>query len=224
MIPTLHSTHAAAASCSGRSGVSPVLGARRSPLRCLATSASSPRDEANTTVTSRRGALIVAIAAASVVPTGAALALRDGAPLEIEPIEPFSLEDFTSEAGWTETGSGLLWKVEREGTGDTKKGIFEAVDHFQPFPFVTVNYTAYTPDGKGFASTFASRRTWSYQAGVRQEIQDEDGAVMSMRVGEQRRFVAPLDLAFKRKAFGQDVPQRREALLFDVELLVLQPY
>ena len=44
------------------------------------------------------------------------------------------------------------------------------------------------------------------QVGVRQELQDEEGAVMGMRVGERRRFAVPLDLAFKRKAFGQPVP------------------
>lgn len=44
------------------------------------------------------------------------------------------------------------------------------------------------------------------QVGVRQELQDEAGAVMGMRVGERRRFAVPQELAFKRKAFGQPVP------------------
>eukprot|EP00955_Chlamydomonas_euryale_P038947 351254-Chlamydomonas_euryale.AAC.3 len=43
-------------------------------------------------------------------------------------------------------------------------------------------------------------------------------------VGERRQFVVPAELSFKRKAFGQPVPQKRDALLFDVELLVIQPY
>ncbi len=59
---------------------------------------------------------------------------------------------------------------------------------------------------------------------MRQELQDEDGAVMSMRVGERRRFAVPADLAFKRKAFGTPVPQKQELLLFDVELLDITPY
>jgi len=151
-------------------------------------------------------------------------AVQDGAPLPIDPIEPFSLDDFSPEAGWTESGSGVLFKILKPGEGDTKKGIFDTVDHFQPFPFVTVNFSAYTPDGKGFASTYASRRAYGYQAGVRQELQDEDGAVMNMKVGERRQFVVPAELSFKRKAFGQPVPQKRDALLFDVELLVIQPY
>ena len=47
---------------------------------------------------------------------------------------------------------------------------------------------------------------------------------LTCQVGERRRFVVPQDLAFKRKGFGQPLPQRQEALLFDVELLALQPY
>ena len=112
----------------------------------------------------------------------------------------------------------------KKGEGDVKKGIFDKVDYFQPFPFVTVHYTAYTPDGKGFSSSYAERRAYSYQVGVRQELQDEDGAVMSMIVGEVRQFVVPFELAFKRKLFGQTAPQNQNALLVEVELLALQPY
>mmetsp|Transcript_23030 Transcript_23030/g.59946 ORF Transcript_23030/g.59946 Transcript_23030/m.59946 type:complete len:134 (+) Transcript_23030:689-1090(+) len=97
------------------------------------------------------------------------------------------------------------------------------VDHFQPFPFVTVRFTAYEPSGNVFASSIATRRDYNYQAGVRQELQDEDGAVMSMVVGERRQFVVPVELAYKRKLFGSPVPQRK-TLLVDVELLGLQPY
>lgn len=135
----------------------------------------------------------------------------------------FAAEDFTAAAGWSELGSGLLCRVVRPGEGDKVKGIFDRVDHFQPFPFVTVRYNAYEPSGRAFASSVVARRDYSYQAGVRQELQDEEGAVMSMVVGERRQFVVPLELAYKRKLFGQLVPQR-DALLVDVELLALQPY
>ncbi len=110
-------------------------------------------------------------------------AVEAAVPPEVEPIAPFSADDLTRDAGWTETGSGLLFRVDREGKGDPKKGIFDKVilvvrssrrllthllprqvDHFQPFPFVSVQYTAYTPDGKPFAGTSLSRRpSYSYQ-------------------------------------------------------------
>ena len=51
----------------------------------------------------------------------------------------------------------------QKGEGDLKKGILDKVDHFQPFPFVEVQYTAYKPNGKVIASSYANRRAWSYQ-------------------------------------------------------------
>ena len=53
-------------------------------------------------------------------------------------------------------------------------------------------------------------RDYIYQAGVRQVLQDEDGAEMSMKVDEKRQFLVPLELAFKAKAFGEVVPQYEE--------------
>jgi hypothetical protein len=166
------------------------------------------------------GSLIATLTLTSPLP---ACAVRNGVLAGVDDIPPFNLSDFVPEDGWHELDSGLIFKVVKEGEGDKTKGIFDKVDHFQPFPFVTVRYAAYEPSGKAVASSISARRDYSYQAGVRQEIQDEDGAVMSMVVGERRQFVAPLDVAYKRKLFGQPVPQR-DAILVDVELLYLQPY
>lgn len=88
----------------------------------------------------------------------------------------------------------------------------------------TRQYTAYTPNGKAFASSYMQRRPWNYQVGIRSEVQDEDGAVMSMVVGERRQFVVPQELLFKQKLFGVPVPSSAECILVDVELLFLQPY
>lgn len=147
------------------------------------------------------------------------------AEIEVEPIPAFTLDSLVAGEGhWVELESGILFRVLREGQGDRGKGVFDKVDHFQPFPFVTVRFTAYESSGKVFASNRSpGNRDYSYQAGVRQELQDEDGAVMSMIVGERRQFVIPFEVAYRRKLFGQPVPQR-EALLVDVDLLALQPY
>ena len=101
-----------------------------------------------------------------------ALAAPDSDLPAIEPIPPFQLSDFSPEDGWKEAPSGLLFRIDKEGKGDAEKGIFDAVDHFQPFPFVTVRFTAYTPDGKSFASSSRSRRPTSYQV---------DGAIWQSR-------------------------------------------
>lgn len=69
---------------------------------------------------------------------GALLQVKDGPPAEVAPVPAFDLESFSTGEGWTEMGSGLLYQVVRKGEGDREKGIFDKVDHFQPFPFVTV--------------------------------------------------------------------------------------
>ena len=172
----------------------------------------------------RRSALLLTPIPLLALNAHPAHAVRDGPPLAIDPIQPFSIEDFSPEDGWTELDSGLIYKVLQKGEGDRDAGIFDKVDYFQPFPFVTVQYTAYLPSGKGFASSYAERKAYNYQVGVRQGLEDEDGAVMSMYVGERRQFVVPFELAFKRKLFGNPAPQNQEALLIDVELLKLRPY
>mmetsp|Transcript_35856 Transcript_35856/g.78282 ORF Transcript_35856/g.78282 Transcript_35856/m.78282 type:complete len:235 (+) Transcript_35856:47-751(+) len=184
----------------------------------------TPQEAARAVSFRRRSAVLAPVSLLASAVANPTLAVRDGPSLDIAPIEPFSIEDFSSESGWTELDSGLLYKVLKKGEGDREAGIFDKVDYFQPFPFVTVQYTAYTPNGKGFASSYADRRAYSYQVGVRQELQDEDGAIMSMYVGERRQFVIPFELAFKRKLFGNIAPQNQEALLVEVELLKLRPY
>lgn len=143
--------------------------------------------------------------------------------LDIEPLDVKSLE----ERGWSTLDSGVTFIVDRVGEGNVERGILDTVDHFVPGPFVEVKYTAYTAsDGRAFASTSAARRPYTYQAGVKDEVQDEPfGGVMGMRVGERRRFAVPPELCYKRKIFGQVPPARdSDYLLVDVELLALQPY
>ena len=128
--------------------------------------------------------------------------------------------------GWTTLESGVSFVVDRAGEGNVERGITDTVDHYVPGPFLEVKYTVYTAsDGRAFASTSAARRPYNYQAGVKDEVQDEAlGGVMGMRVGERRRFLVPPELCFKRKVFGQYAPPRDDYLLVDVELLNLQPY
>ena len=116
--------------------------------------------------------------------------------------------------------------MDRESEGNVERGITDTVDHYIPQPFVEVAYTAYTAsDGHAFASSSAARRAYNYQAGVKDEVQDESfGGVMGMKVGEKRRFVVPGELCFKRKVFGQYLPRSDGGVLVDVELLSLQPY
>lgn len=143
--------------------------------------------------------------------------------LDIPGVDLAALADPSS--GWTTLDSGVSYIVDRPGEGNVERGILDTVDHYIPQPFVTVKYTAYTAtDGRAFASTLAARRPYDYQAGVKDEVQDEVGGVMGMRVGETRRFVVPAELCFRRKCFGQYLPKGEDAVLIDVTLLNLQPY
>mmetsp|Transcript_1414 Transcript_1414/g.3041 ORF Transcript_1414/g.3041 Transcript_1414/m.3041 type:complete len:277 (-) Transcript_1414:49-879(-) len=138
------------------------------------------------------------------------------------------IDDFVQDNGWETMPSGLKCRVLRAGEGDARAGIFDPVSKFKPFPFVEVIYSAYLPNGKMFAGTALDRKaSFSYQVGIRQELQDEDGAVMSMKVGERRQFAVPAELVMENigggKIFGSRVPDV-DAILVDVQLLSIRPY
>ena len=152
-------------------------------------------------------------------------------PVEEPPerVESFAdIEDFTADDGWQVLPSGLRCRVLRKGSGDARAGIFDPVSKFSPFPFVEVVYGAYLPSGRMFAGTALERKaTWSYQVGIRQELEDEAGAVMDMVVGERRQFAIPLDVVMENvgggKLFGKKVPNT-DVLLVDAQLLAIRPY
>ena len=125
---------------------------------------------------------------------------------------------------WAQLESGVRFVVERASAGNVERGITDPVSYYVPNPFVEVRYTAYAAStGKAFASSEAARRPYNFQAGVKDEVQDEAGGVPEMFVGEKRRFVVPAELCFKRRVFGQTAPKDDDVLI-DVELLALQPY
>ena len=147
--------------------------------------------------------------------------------MDVDPLDVNAVvQGGEASGGWTTLESGVSFVVDRAGEGNVERGITDTVDHYVPGPFLEVKYTVYTAsDGRAFASTSAARRPYNYQAGVKDEVQDEAlGGVMGMRVGERRRFLVPPELCFKRKVFGQYAPPRDDYLLVDVELLNLQPY
>jgi hypothetical protein len=177
------------------------------------------------------GSLALALAAPAACRPPSALAVdlsaylveRGDASLDVVP--PPDLDALLSDpgSGWEALASGVAFRVDRVGEGNVERGILDTVDHYVPNPFVEVRFTAYTAsDGRAFASTSAARRPYNFQAGVKDEVQDEPGGVSGMRVGERRRFIVPAELCFKRRVFGQ--PPRDDAVLIDVELLNIQPY
>jgi peptidylprolyl isomerase len=145
----------------------------------------------------------------------AAYAVSGRVDLDVEPMD-------TSE--WTTLESGVRYVIERTSSGNVQRGITDPVSYYVPNPFVEVKYTAYVAsNGKAFASSEAARRPYNFQAGVKDEVQDDNGGMPDMYVGERRKFLVPAELCFRRKVFGQ-TPPKDEDVLIDVELLSLQPY
>ena len=77
-----------------------------------------------------------------------------------------------------------------------------------------------------FNSDSKGERGFQYQHGIRDEIQDQPGAVLDMYVGETRKFRVPQDLILERggKIFQQKVPLNVEYIDVEATLVYLQPY
>lgn len=177
----------------------------------------------------RRDALRVALLGALMGAADARAAdlasyLLDKSDRSVDLVDAMRLDDLP--AGWETLESGVAFIMDKASEGNAERGILDTVDHYIPNPFVTVSFTAYfLSDGHAFASSAAARRPYNYQAGVKDEVQDEAiGGVMGMKVGERRRFIVPPELCYKRKCFGQYLPRADDGVLVDVELLSLQPY
>jgi len=101
------------------------------------------------------------------------------------------------------SGSGLCWKVLKEGTGK---------EHPGPSSAVIVNYSGWTADGKMFDSSVSRGKPAELR--LNQVIQGWTEGVQLMTAGEVRRFWIPQDLAYGGEA-GKPVGM----LVFDIELI-----
>jgi len=84
-----------------------------------------------------------------------------------------------------------------------------------PSSIVTVNYTAWTPDGNMFASSFLSGQPETFQ--LSKAIRGLRDGLNTMRVGDTTRFWIPAELAFDDSTSPQAGPHGM--VVFDVELL-----
>lgn len=108
------------------------------------------------------------------------------------------------------TPSGLASKVIKPGSGEQRPG---------PEDTVIVHYTGWTTDGRMFDSSVVRGQPARFP--LNRVIKGWTEGVQLMRVGEQRRFWIPSELAYG------DKPQRPGApagmLVFDVELQGITP-
>jgi len=105
------------------------------------------------------------------------------------------------------SASGLAWTILRPGSGDTRPSVEDTVE---------VHYTGWTTDGKMFDSSIVRGRPARFP--LESVIAGWTEGVQLMKVGEQRRFWIPVELAYKHQ------PGRPNGMLvFDVELLRFFP-
>ncbi|CAJ1404149.1 unnamed protein product [Effrenium voratum] len=111
--------------------------------------------------------------------------------------------------GFTETSSGLQYKVITEGSGPVPtKGVQIAAD-----------YTGWLEDfesEKKFDSSRDRRQPLQFPVGVGKVIKGWDEALLDMKVGERRQIVVPPSLGYGSRSIGP-IPAG-STLYFDVEL------
>ena len=118
------------------------------------------------------------------------------------------------------TASGLQYEDINVGTGN------EAVAG----KYVTVHYTGWlyepgAPDHKGkqFDSSRTSGRPFRFVVGAGNVIKGWDEGVQGMQPGGQRQLIVPAELGYGATGAGGGVIPPNATLLFDVELLAIEP-
>eukprot|EP00435_Cladocopium_sp_Y103_P031092 s701_g7.t2 len=111
--------------------------------------------------------------------------------------------------GFTETSSGLQYKVVQEGTG--------------PIPTtgqrIKADYTGWLDDfesDRKFDSSRDRRQPLEFQVGIGKVIKGWDESLLSMKVGERRQIIVPPVLGYGNRGIGPIPPG--STLYFDVEL------
>jgi peptidylprolyl isomerase len=108
------------------------------------------------------------------------------------------------------TASGLQYIEIRSGTGAAA----------QVGQMVQVHYTGWFTDGTKFDSSVDKGRPFPFQLGAGRVIPGWDEGVALMRVGDQRRFIIPPELAYRERGYPGAIPPNA-TLIFDVELLAV---
>ncbi len=109
--------------------------------------------------------------------------------------------------GLLEGPEGILYRVDKEGTGDAVK----------PGSAVSLHYTGMLADGKVF-DTSRKRGPLQFELGAGKIIPGFEAAVSTMRSGEKRTVIIPPHLAYGEGG-AQGVIPPHAVLVFEMELL-----
>ncbi|WP_127846339.1 peptidylprolyl isomerase [Psychroflexus aestuariivivens] len=113
--------------------------------------------------------------------------------------------------GFTETESGLFYKIEEENpSGKSPK----------PRQKVKVHYEGYLMNGKKFDSSRDRGKPIEFTVGVGQVIPGWDEGLQKLKTGEKARFIIPSNLAYGARSTGPIPPN--STLIFDLELISIE--
>uniref|UniRef100_A0A7S1X0Y8 peptidylprolyl isomerase n=1 Tax=Tetraselmis chuii TaxID=63592 RepID=A0A7S1X0Y8_9CHLO len=113
-----------------------------------------------------------------------------------------------------ETSSGLKYQDIKKGRGPSPPTGYQ----------VTVHYTALTPSGQVFASSYESGKPYDVRVGAGQIVKGLDEGLLTMQVGGIRRIYIPGELAFPKglaSAPGRPRIPPNSPCIFDVNLLYI---
>lgn len=88
---------------------------------------------------------------------------------------------------------------------------------------VTVNYIGVLANGTKFDSSYDRNQPFSFLLGAGQVIKGWDEGVAGMRVGGKRKLVIPPALAYGDQNVGNGLIPPNSTLVFEVDLLNVQP-
>lgn len=116
-----------------------------------------------------------------------------------------AIDEAAKETGAVKTASGMVFKLIREGSGDSPK----------PSSIVGVDYRGTLTNGREFDSSYNSKTITRFP--LSRVIPCWTEGLQMMKVGGKAKLVCPPELAYGRRGAGRDVPPNA-TLIFEVEL------
>ena len=131
--------------------------------------------------------------------------------LEAEKIKKMQDQLNDLSKGAKKTGSGLMYIMEKEGSGEQAKS----------GDLVSVHYSGYLIDGTKFDSSVDRGTPIDFVLGQGRVIQGWDEGIALLKVGSKVKFIIPPDLGYGERGYPPVIPGN-SILIFEVELVEIK--